>query len=157
MANSARADFFGGGRGSAGPLFEERDKGQRTGDKSAPARLPMTEDERRVAAVLEQARGRDNSIPRKRIEELLGIDERAVKAAVEGLRKTHGWLIGALRQQGGGYFLCVDAQDMIVAMKPYFAQAVDMIRYVRSRVPESVWLELEGQLRLVLEGAAEER
>jgi hypothetical protein len=111
----------------------------------------MSDEERRVAQILERHKGRENPIARKEIEKLTGFDERTVKAAIEGLRKTHDWLIGALRQQGGGYFVCVDAQDMVTAMKPYFAQAVDMITYVRKRVPESVWRELEGQLRLALE------
>lgn len=149
MGDRTRADFFGGG-GSAGPLFEERDKGQGIGDKSGPARLPMTEDERRVAGVLQQARGRENSIPRKRIEELLGMDERAVKAAVEGLREAHDWPIGALRSEGGGYFLVVDEEDARVAFSGYWSQAIKMVRRAKKFLPPGLRAEYFGQMRLVM-------
>lgn len=140
MTQGNRADFFGGGNASAGPLFER------------PARIPMSDEEHRVAKILERAKGRANAVARKEIERLTGFPERTVKKAVEGLRKDHGWLVGALRVEGGGYFLVVDEEDLKVAFGPYLAQAIDMIRYAKKRVPEAMWKELAGQLRLEIEG-----
>ena len=136
----SRADFFGGG-GAAGPLFEE----------AAPARIPMSEDERRVARILERAKGRANAIPRKLIEAELGMDERRVKAAVEGLRKAHDWPIGALRMAGGGYFLVADEEDAIAAFSGYWSQAIEMIRQAKRFLPAGARAEMLGQLRLEIE------
>lgn len=141
MSHGSRGEFFGGG-GSAGPLFEE------------PARPSMTIEEQRVASVLGRHKGRAQAIARRRLEQVLGLDERQVKAAVEGLREQHDWPIGALRTQGGGYFLVVDEEDARVAFHGYWSQAVAMIRQAKrfaKLLPDSAREEKFRQLRLELE------
>ena len=79
-----------------------------------------------------------------------GMNDREIKAAVEGLRLRHGVVVGALRGNPCGYFLAETAADIEIAWKPMFHQTVQMWRVIHAMNGRSERRlhELLGQMQL---------
>lgn len=139
---------------AAMPLF---DRIERRAEPFIESRLEPSSDEYRLMSILAKHRGRDNPAS---IAELRGqmadlgrreFSEREIKDLVEKLRLDHGIKIGARRAEPFGYFLCVDAEDVRVAIEPYKRQIFSMLRVMHVFCPKNERLEMAGQIRLALE------
>jgi hypothetical protein len=139
------------------PLFEHVDRVARRADPFIDSALDPTSDEYRLMSILAKHRGREHPAPlaslRLAMNELTRMEwsERDIKALVERLRLDHHVKIGSRRSEPFGYFLCVDAEDVRVAIEPYTKQILSMLRVMHVFCSRAERLELAGQLRLVLE------
>ncbi|MFB3828937.1 MAG: hypothetical protein ACE15B_19380 [Bryobacteraceae bacterium] len=123
-----------------GPLFD--------GDPFANSTAQPTTDELLIASLIWKHRGRQNPIAIARLRELTGFTERQIKGIVEQLVVTHKIQIGGRRQEPVGYFVVEDADDQAVAVEPYEAQIISMLRRLRVLASPRRLREFLGQLGL---------
>lgn len=122
-----------------GPLFE----GDPFGDSIAE---PSVE-ELLVARLIWKHRGRGNPVSIARLRENTGYSERHIKGIVEHLVVKYGIRIGARREDPVGYFVIEDAEDLAVAVGPYKAQILSMLRRLRALETAARVQEFLDQLR----------
>lgn len=145
-----------GERAMAMPLFDHVDRAARRADPFVDSPLDPSSDEYRLMAVLAKHRGREHPAPlaslRLAMNELTRMEwsERDIKALVERLRLDHGVKIGSRRSEPFGYFVCVDAEDVRVAIEPYRKQVFSMLRVMHVFCSRAERLEMAGQIRLAL-------
>lgn len=114
------------------------------------ARAAMSDGEAAVADVLRPHRGIAHPVARREIERVTGLTDREVKAAIATLARDHGWKIGRLRGNPGGYFVVETAADAEAAMLGYWRQAVTMVLRAREWMSPEERLEYLGQMRAAL-------
>ncbi len=129
------------------PLFEHAELPD---DPFADSAFPASDQERRIAALIWQSRGRENPVALADLCKVTSLREREIKAVVERLRVDHGIPIGARRQKPFGYFIVVDAEDARLAVEPYAKQIFSMLRVLRvfTKRNRRLWKEFAGQIRL---------
>lgn len=112
--------------------------------------VPLTPEEKAVWDDLSLCHGQQYARPRKAIEESTGLNERAVKRAVEGLRLRHNYKIGSSRVKPCGYYVIKTAMDLKATEGPYFSQAVQMMRvnYALNGKKKSYLRKMMGQMEL---------
>jgi len=104
-----------------------------------------------IAALIWFRRGRENPISIAEIIRISGVEgltERTVKGVVEQLVVTHRCRIGGRRDEPCGYFWIVDAEDQAVAVSPYKAQILSMLRRLRMLDSAEDYRVFVGQLAL---------
>ncbi len=116
----------------------------------ADSAFPPGDQERRVAALIWQYRGRENPVSLADLCKVTSLHEREIKGVVERLRVDHGIPIGARRRKPFGYFIVVDAEDARLAVEPYAKQIFSMLRVLRvfTKRYRRIWVEFAGQLRI---------
>jgi hypothetical protein len=105
-----------------------------------------------VAGLIWPHKGRTDPISIARLHELTKLSERDIKDVVEQLVITHHMKIGARRHEPFGYFFIEDAEDLAVAIGPYKAQVMAMLRRLKVLDSAHGRCEFAGQIRLLLEG-----
>jgi hypothetical protein len=111
------------------PLF---DAALETQDALDASRLNVTPVERRVYDLIKRHKGHRNPVSINYINNATGISERKIKDAVAELVTSHKILIGALRGAVSyGYFIIESAEDQEVALAPFRAQILSMLRRMR--------------------------
>ena len=90
---------------------------------------------------------RENPTTLAEIRESTGLSPRAIKAAVETLRRD-GVAIGASRGKKSGYYEIRSADDADAYATTMWRQILSEIKTVRAMVPPAKYAEMVGQLRL---------
>ena len=116
----------------------------------AESRIPPSDAERRVAAVIWQHQGRRKPVPLRTLCKTVAMSEREAKGVVERLRMDHGIKIGASRREPVGYFIIRDTEDVVLSLGPFKSQIFTMLRTFRRLATPAMYRELAGQIRLEL-------
>jgi hypothetical protein len=110
--------------------------------------LPLTEDQRRLLAVLRVHCGRRSAIPLATICERTKLGEREVKNLMRSLVVDFKVRIGAARTQPYGYYLVTTAEEAREAAQVYESEIIELAKRVRVLRGKHFVAELLGQLRL---------
>lgn len=121
-------DNYGREASINGPLFEDS-------GPFAASLIPPTEDERRVALLISQFRGKDHPISIAQIRAMTGLSERQVKGIVEQLVD----------------FVVESEEDRLAAVTPYKSQILAMLRRLRVLESKQGMSEFMGQMALEAE------
>lgn len=87
----------------------------------------LTDDERRVLALLDAHRGHQAAINGELISEAVNMPYDRVRGVIRHLRKHHGLLIGATNCKPQGYFLAVTPEDTDLALRNMITRAMSML------------------------------
>jgi hypothetical protein len=120
------------------PLFDTNP------DALTASKIHATGTERRIYDILVGAHGHRHAIPIRTIHSVTSLSERVIKDAVYELIVTHRVRIGAVRAGiGHGYFMVESAEDAEIAIQPYKAQILTMLRRLKvlnGKVQVREWL-----------------
>lgn len=134
-------DNYGREASIDGPLFQDS-------GPFAASLIPPTDDERRVALLISQFRGKEHPVSIAQIRVQTGLSERQIKGIVEQLVVTHRIQIGGRREEPVGYFIIETAEDREAAVTPYKRQILAMLRRLRVLESKQALSEFVGQLEL---------
>lgn len=123
-----------------GPLFDPGPFGA--------SQMDPTEEERKVAGLIWEHRGRQNPISIARLSQATGLNEREIKATVAELIISHKMRIGGRREPPAGYFVIEDAADLEVAVKAFEGQILAMWKRLSVLKGKQEMAKLHGQLNL---------
>lgn len=107
---------------------------------------PYTEAERTIGQLLLPGRARAISI--RELTRLTGLEPRAIKEAVQGLRLRHRLRIGSARGKLPGYYIIETAAEADATFTTLVRQGVKMLRAARAIRDEQWLLEALGQLQM---------
>ena len=116
--------------------------------------MTTNEIDQSVWSILRSHRGHENPISRRKLQQYVGISDRAVRYSIERL-KQRGEKIGCLWQRDGGYFVMVTLEDVERGERQYRQQALTMLRRLRESMSPAERLEFAGQARMALVGGEE--
>jgi hypothetical protein len=117
---------------------------------------PVSDKQRAFLHLITWHKGASHALPLASIADKLKMPAREVKAMVKELVEQFALPIGASRQEPYGYFLCVTAEDVELAIRPLESEVISLARRIRALGGEKRLAEFAGQLQLQLDkkGAA---
>lgn len=95
--------------------------------------------------------GKENAIKAPVLAKDIGIDERVLRDAIRHLRQSHGLRIGTSLEKPAGYYLIRTKEEARETSGQLWSRVIDMLKTIKVIEGASL-LELEGQLRLRMEG-----
>ncbi|HZU33148.1 MAG TPA: hypothetical protein VFB79_18680 [Candidatus Angelobacter sp.] len=123
--------------------------------------FPLTALQSRVLGLLLSHQGAKNAIPLRDVVGKLraryskNYSERQVKEAVRGLTVDFRVRIAAPRTGKTGYYLVTTSAEARAAARPYIAEGIKLFQRARVLLDQHDVAELDGQIRLLLEGKKE--
>lgn len=112
---------------------------------------PMTREEKAVAAILTEHRGRAKAIMARRLAELAGLDERRLRQVIKHLVERHHMAIGSTTSVPPGYYLITDPRERAAVRRSLMRRALSILERARA-YDRAGWVhQLAGQLALKIQ------
>ncbi len=102
--------------------------------------------------VLREHVGKGNAIRRERLAELLGMNDRATRALIEGLRLDFRVAIGSSSEAGAsGYYLLSTQAEREELQRMFYTKALALWRMSKALAGRTATAEMHGQIALDLQ------
>lgn len=109
--------------------------------------IPLTTEEREILLILRWHKGASNAKPLADFAAKLNLSPRSMKQHIRNLAVTHKLPIGGSRQEPYGFFLCVTAEDIEVALRPIWNEIKSLLQRAHAVGDRQRVLEMLGQMQ----------